>query len=109
LLGVRLKPTKIRPDEVLVTFRLSEDGRVPTNLETARLVTYLSQEMTKIWNSGYLLRRLKRQFKQLFINDTADSKGAHSKSQDARKLVETLALSAFEVAKATPSEALSDS
>jgi hypothetical protein len=94
---------------VLVTFRLSEDGRVPTNLETARLVTYLSQEMTKIWNSGYLLRRLKRQFKQLFINDTADSKGAHSKSQDARKLVETLALSAFEVAKATPSEALSDS
>lgn len=94
---MRLKPTKIRPDEALVTFRLSEDGRVPTNLETARLVSYLSQEMTKVWNSGYLLRRLKRQFKQLFIDDTAESKRGHSKSQDARKLVETLALSAFGV------------
>jgi len=94
---VRLKPTKIRPDEALVTFKLSEDGRIPTNLETARLVTYFSQEMTNVWNSGYLLRRLKRQFKQLFIDGTAGNKrvGLHSKSQDARKLVETLALSAF--------------
>ena len=90
-----MKPTKIRPDEALVTFRLNEDGRIPTYLETARLVTYLSQETTKIWNSGYLLRRLKRQFKTLFIDKATDSKKAHSKSQDARKLVETLTISAF--------------
>lgn len=92
---MRLKPTKIRPDEALVTFKLCEDGKIPTNLETARIVTYLSQEMTKVWNSGNLLRRLKRQFKQLFIDETAGNKREHSKSQDARMLVETLALSAF--------------
>ncbi|EFX86091.1 hypothetical protein DAPPUDRAFT_222068 [Daphnia pulex] len=95
LVGVRFKPTKIRPDEALLTFKLCQDGKIPTNLETARIVTYLSQEMTKVWNSGNLLRRLKRQFKQLFIDETVGNKREHSKSQDARMLVETLALSAF--------------
>ncbi|XP_045033865.1 uncharacterized protein LOC123475335 [Daphnia magna] len=69
LVAVRFKPTKIRPNEALVTLRLSENGKVPSHLETARLVSYLSREMTRVWNSGYLLRRVKRQFKQLFIEE----------------------------------------
>ncbi|XP_057377250.1 uncharacterized protein LOC130698593 [Daphnia carinata] len=90
LVAVRFKPTKIRPNEALVTLRLSENGKVPSNLETARLVSYLSREMTRIWNSGYLLRRVKRQFKQLFIDETTNKK-RDSKLDDARKIVQILA------------------
>lgn len=95
LVAVRFKPTKIRPNEALVTLRLSENGKVPSHLETARLVSYLSREMTRVWNSGYLLRRVKRQFKQLFIEGTTDKK-TDSKHDDARKIVQMLAFSAFE-------------
>lgn len=103
LVEVRLRPIKIRPNEALVTLRLSENGDVPSYLETARLVSYLSREMTRVWNSGYILRRIKRQFKQLFIDETI-SKGIDSKHEDARKLVQMLAFSAFEEPPLTDTE-----
>ena len=86
---------KIRPNDPLVTIRLREDGRIPTHIETARLVSYLSQEMTNNWNSGYLLRRIKRLFKQLYIDETHSERGDFNFS-DAWKLVQMLALSAFD-------------
>ena len=35
--------------------------------QTACMVTHLSQEMARAWNSGALLRNVKRSFKQLLL------------------------------------------
>ncbi len=94
MVAAQLKPKKIRPNDPLVTLRLREDGRMPTHVETARLVSYLSQEMTKSWNSGYLLRRIKRQFKKLYMDEKGDERSDFN-FEEAWKLVQSLAAAHF--------------
>lgn len=96
MIWARFKPTKIRPDEVIVTLRTKEeDNNIATSPEAARLVTYLSHETTSAWNSGYLLRRLKRQYKRIYVRKTDDKK-PELNYDEAQKLVQNLALLAFD-------------
>lgn len=92
MLSARFKPKKIRPSEAIVTLQLKEnEALISTEQVIARLVGYLSQETTNAWNSGYLLRRLKGKFKQLYIGKTSvKHKKIEFNNEDARKLVELL-------------------
>ena len=90
---------KVQPHEVIITIQSKDDDNLPTSLEAARLVTYLSHETTSAWNSGYILRRLKRRFKNLFINKTEDKKADAFKKtelnyEEAQKLIQNLVLPA---------------
>lgn len=90
LLSARFKPKKIQPTEAIVTLQLKEnEALISTEQVIAKLVGYLSQETTSAWNSGYLLRRLKGKFKQLYIGKTVHKK-IEFNNEDARKLVELL-------------------
>ena len=62
-----MKREKIRPSDVIVTLpaETADEKNVPA--DAARLVNYFSNEMSKMWNSGHLLNRVKRQFKQLYV------------------------------------------
>ncbi|XP_046632094.1 uncharacterized protein LOC124311793 [Daphnia pulicaria] len=90
LMSARFKPKKIQPSEAIVTLQLKEnEALISTEQVIAKLVGYLSQETTSAWNSGYLLRRLKGKFKQLYIGKTVHKK-IEFNNEDARKLVELL-------------------
>lgn len=89
-MSARFKPKKIQPSEAIVTLQLKEnEALISTEQVIAKLVGYLSQETTSAWNSGYLLRRLKGKFKQLYIGKTVHKK-IEFNNEDARKLVELL-------------------
>lgn len=90
LLSAKFKPKKIKPSEAIVSLQLKEnEALISTQQVIARLVGYLSQETTYAWNSGYLLRRLKGKFKQLYIGKTGHKK-IEFNNEDAKKLVELL-------------------
>jgi len=90
LLSARFKPKKIKPSEAIVSLQLKEnEALISTEQVIGRFVGYLSQETTSAWNSGYLLRRLKGKFKQLYIGKTV-SKKIEFNNENARKLVELL-------------------
>ncbi len=113
---------KIRPHEVIVSIQSKEEDNLPTSLEAARLVTYLSNETTNAWNSGYLLRRLKRRFKHLYMSKTDDKKAQDKKEkekkaeskktefhfEEARKLVHSLVLPAIAQQPSTATPLLSE-
>lgn len=92
LVSVRFKPTKIQNEDVFVTLRLKENGQLPASSELGKVVNFLSQEMNRAWNSGYLLRRLKRRFKKLYIQK-ADDRKIISNLNLAHNVVHILALS----------------
>ena len=73
MVSVQLKPTKMQPNDAVVTIQLRSDQSVPTKLQSARLVSHLSQEMSRVWNSGYLLHRIGRRFKQLIRSDKIET------------------------------------
>lgn len=90
LMSARFKPKKIQPSEAVVSLQLGQDDELPgTEQVVARLVGYLSQETTNAWNTGYLLRRLKGRFKQLYIGKTAHKKIDFT-NEDAKVLVKLL-------------------
>ena len=61
----------MRPNAALVTVRRRNGQDMPLKQQSARVVTHLSQEMSRLWNSGYLLRRMGRRLKQTYKNDQA--------------------------------------
>lgn len=65
----RIRPTKIHRSRSVVTAVLPSRSGAPSKRQSARLVTHLSKEMARIWNTGYLLRRTGRRFKQLINNN----------------------------------------
>ena len=71
LVSVLLKPIRMRPNAALVTVRRRNGQDMPLKQQSARVVTHLSQEMSRLWNSGYLLRRMGRRLKQTYKNDQA--------------------------------------
>lgn len=92
LVSVRFKPKKIQRDEVFVTLRLKENGKLPVTSDLTKVVNFLSEEMSRAWNSGYLLRRLKRQFKKSYITKT-ESKKVLTNLNLAQNVVQISALS----------------
>lgn len=90
LVSAKFKPKKIPPSEAVVTLQLKEGDEFPSSQDVvARVVGYLSQETTNAWNSGYLIRRLKRQFKSIYIGKMGHKKVDFT-NEDAKKLVKLL-------------------
>lgn len=94
LVSARFKQTKIRPNDSVVTLRLPKDQNLPTDSQLGVLVTHLSNEMARSWNSGYLLRRVRRQFKTLYVSRTWTKAVAKvekiNRNEDAKKLAQAL-------------------
>lgn len=71
LVSIRMKPTKMRAKSALITVQRRDGQALPTNRQSARLVTHLSEEMSRLWNSGYPLLRIGRFLKKTYKHDPA--------------------------------------
>lgn len=102
LMSVRTKPLKMRPNNVVVSVKAAEEQ--PTfDDETARSITHLSQEVARAWNSGYLLRHVKRNLKKLLLSGPKVDERT-SASQNIREQSEAILQKIFDSVKsATPS------
>jgi len=65
----RIRPTKINRSRSVVTAVLPSRSGAPSKRQSARLVTHLSKEMARIWNTGYLMRRTALRFKHFSNNN----------------------------------------
>lgn len=100
----RFKPTKISPNESVVTIRVAKGKNLPTDSQLATTVTHLSQELSRSWNTGYLLRRVKRQFKQLYVTKTWNKnsrKAERVHSEEAKKLTQAFLKSSQPIVPST--------
>lgn len=94
-----MKREKIRPSDVIVTLLAenTEEKNLPADAD--RLVNYFSNEMSKMWNSGGLLNRIKRQFKQQYVCTNEK----YSKNVEAKKLTQKMLLLANVSSEEEPS------
>jgi hypothetical protein len=83
LITAKLKRDKIRSSDVIVTLTADDEKNLPADAD--RLVNYFSNEMSRMWNSGHLLNRVKRQFKQLYVKTNEKYYNA-----EARKLTQKM-------------------
>lgn len=99
LITAKLKREKIRPSDVIVTLLAenTEEKNLPADAD--RLVNYFSNEMSKMWNSGGLLNRIKRQFKQQYVCTNEK----YSKNVEAKKLTQKMLLLANVSSEEEPS------
>lgn len=65
IVAVRIKPTKISQRKPVVSTVVAKEKEAPAKRKTARVVTHLSQEMARIWNSASFLGSTERRFKRL--------------------------------------------
>lgn len=104
LVMARFKPTKISPNESVVTIRVAKGKNLPTDSQLATTVTHLSQELSRSWNTGYLLRRVKRQFKQLYVTKTWNKnsrKAERVHNEEAKKLTQAFLKSSQSIVPST--------
>ena len=73
IVSSRISPAKIHSSDSVVTTLLSRTDAEPNAIDSARLVSHLSKEMARIWNSAYLLRRTGQQFTTILNANSTDS------------------------------------
>ena len=71
LVVVQLKPKSMSPRQTLETAKRRNGQELPTKRQSARLVTHLSNEMSRIWNSGLVLHRMGRRLKKTYKSDAS--------------------------------------
>lgn len=89
LMSVKVKAVKMKPNNAVISLKVADEQPMFDD-QTARLVTHLSQEMARAWNSGSLLRPVKRSLKHLVLLTGSKADERRVQSQPIKEKAEKL-------------------